>query len=59
MADAPGAQRKIIGRTAQLDDTFAEISIYDFGPGISSTDLEKVLIDSSPPKRKVWGWGYP
>ena len=42
MADAPGGQRQIIGRTVQLDDTFAEISISDFGPGIS-VDLEKVF----------------
>ena len=43
MADAPLEQRQIIGRTVQLDDRFAEISISDFGPGISSADLEKVF----------------
>ena len=43
MADAPLEQRQIIGRTVQLDDRFAEISISDFGLGISSADLEKVF----------------
>ncbi len=43
MAGAPEGQRKIIGRTACLDDDFAEISISDFGPGISPDDLEKVF----------------
>jgi signal transduction histidine kinase len=43
MAGAPAEHRKIIGRTAQVDDTFAEISISDFGPGIPSDDFEKVF----------------
>ena len=57
MADEPGAQRKIIGRTGQLDDTFAEISIYDFGPGISSTDLEKVFDPFFTTKTEGMGMG--
>ena len=57
MADEPGAQRKIIGRTGQLDDTFAEISIYDFGPGISATDLEKVFDPFFTTKTEGMGMG--
>ena len=57
MADAPAGQRKIIGRTAQLDDTFAEISIYDFGPGISSDDLEKVFDPFFTTKTEGMGMG--
>ena len=57
MADAPAGQRKIIGRLAQLDDTFAEISIYDFGPGISSDDLEKVFDPFFTTKTEGMGMG--
>jgi len=57
MADAPGRQRKIIARTVQLDDTFAEISIYDFGPGISSADLEKVFDPFFTTKTEGMGMG--
>ena len=57
MADAPGGQRKIIARTVQLDDNFAEISIYDFGPGISSADLEKVFDPFFTTKTEGMGMG--
>ena len=57
MADAPAEQRKIIGRTVQLDDTFAEISIYDFGPGISSADLDKVFDPFFTTKTEGMGMG--
>ena len=57
MADAPGGQRKIIGRTVQLDANFAEISIYDFGPGISSADLEKVFDPFFTTKTEGMGMG--
>jgi signal transduction histidine kinase len=57
MADAPAGQRKIIGRTAQMDETFAEISIYDFGPGISSDDLEKVFDPFFTTKTEGMGMG--
>ena len=57
VADAPGGQRKIIGRTVQLDDTFAEISIYDFGPGISSADLENVFDPFFTTKTEGMGMG--
>ena len=57
MADAPAGQRKIIGRLAQLDDTFAEISIYDFGSGISSADLEKVFDPFFTTKMEGMGMG--
>jgi len=57
MADAPAGQRKIIGRTAQMDETFAEISIYDFGPGISSADLEKVFDPFFTTKTEGMGMG--
>jgi signal transduction histidine kinase len=43
MADVPKEQRRITGRTAQSDDTSAEISISDSGPGIPSDKLEKVF----------------
>jgi signal transduction histidine kinase len=57
MADAPAGQRKIIGRLAQLDEAFAEISIYDFGPGISSADLEKVFDPFFTTKTEGMGMG--
>lgn len=57
MVDAPAGQRKIIGRTAQMDETFAEISIYDFGPGISSADLEKVFDPFFTTKTEGMGMG--
>ena len=57
MADAPAGQRKIIGRLAQLDEAFAEISIYDFGPGISSADLEKVFDPFFTTKMEGMGMG--
>ena len=57
MADAPAGQRKIIGRLAQLDEAFAEISIYDFGPGISSDDLEKVFDPFFTTKTEGMGMG--
>jgi len=57
MADAPAGQRKIIGRLAQLDEAFAEISIYDFGSGISSADLEKVFDPFFTTKMEGMGMG--
>lgn len=57
MDDTPVGQRKIIGRTAQLDDTFAEISISDFGLGISSADLEKVFDPFVTTKTEGLGMG--
>jgi signal transduction histidine kinase len=43
MAGASDGQRRIIGRTALLPGGFAEISISDFGPGISQDNLKKVF----------------
>jgi signal transduction histidine kinase len=57
MAGAPDGQRKIIGRTAQLDDAFAEISIVDFGPGISPDNLEKVFDPFFTTKTEGMGMG--
>jgi len=57
MADAPAGQRKIIGRLAQLDEAFAEISIYDFGSGISSAVLEKVFDPFFTTKMEGMGMG--
>jgi C4-dicarboxylate-specific signal transduction histidine kinase len=57
MADAPVGQRKIIGRTARLDDTFAEISICDSGPGISSDDMTKVFDPFFTTKTEGMGMG--
>lgn len=57
MADAPDGQRTIIGRIAQLDDTFAEISISDVGPGISSNDLGKIFNPFFTTKTEGMGMG--
>ena len=57
MADAANGPRQIIGRTAQLDDNFAEISISDFGPGISSADLEKIFDPFFTTKTEGMGMG--
>ena len=57
MADAPTGQRKIVVRTAQVDDTFAEISISDRGPGISSDALEKVFDPFFTTKPEGMGMG--
>jgi signal transduction histidine kinase len=57
MADALGAQRKIIGRTAQLDDGFAEISISDSGPGISPDNLRKIFDPFFTTKTEGMGMG--
>jgi signal transduction histidine kinase/ABC-type uncharacterized transport system substrate-binding protein len=43
MAGAPDGQRRIIGRTTLRPGGFAEISISDFGPGISQDNLKKVF----------------
>jgi len=40
-----------------LDEAFAEISIYDFGPGISSADLEKVFDPFFTTKMEGMGMG--
>ena len=57
VSDASDGQRRIIGRTAQLDAAFAEVSISDFGPGISSDDLEKVFDPFFSTKTKGLGMG--
>jgi C4-dicarboxylate-specific signal transduction histidine kinase len=57
VADAPDGQRAIIGRAAPLDDTFAEISISDVGPGIASNDLEKVFNPFFTNKTEGMGMG--
>ena len=57
MADAPAGQRKIVVSTAQVDDTFAEISISDRGPGISSDALDKVFDPFFTTKTEGMGMG--
>jgi len=57
VSDASDGQRGIIGRTAQLDGAFAEVSISDFGPGIPSGDLEKVFDPFFTNKTKGLGLG--
>ena len=57
VADAPDGQRRIVGRTEQLDDTFAEISISDCGPGMSSDDLKKVFDPFFTTKAEGMGMG--
>src|SRR5262249_33813396 len=42
-AGLPNGQRKINGRTSQVGDTTAEISISDSGPGIPSDKLAQVF----------------
>jgi signal transduction histidine kinase/ABC-type uncharacterized transport system substrate-binding protein len=57
IADAPDGQRKIIGRTAWRNDGFAEVSISDFGPGLSEDDLKKVFDPFFSTKPEGMGMG--
>jgi C4-dicarboxylate-specific signal transduction histidine kinase len=57
MADEPARQRKIVVRTTKMDDTFAEISISDRGPGISSDALDKVFNPFFTTKTEGMGMG--
>ncbi len=57
MADAPPGQRKLVVRTAQVDEAFAEISISDRGPGISADTLGKVFDPFFTTKKEGMGMG--
>ena len=57
MADVPKRQRRITGRTARSDDTSAEISISDSGPGIPPDKLEKVFEPFVTTKEQGMGVG--
>ena len=57
MTDAPDGQRRIIGRTTRMPDGFAEISISDFGTGISPDNLKKVFDPYFTTKTEGMGMG--
>ena len=57
MADIPYGKRRIIGRAERLNDTFAELSISDCGPGISLDDLKKVFDPFFTTKTEGMGMG--
>ncbi len=56
-AGAPNDRRKIIGRTAWRSDGFAEVSISDFGPGLSEDNLKNIFNPFFSTKPEGMGMG--
>jgi signal transduction histidine kinase len=57
IADAAGAERRVIGRTALADGTSAEVSIEDSGPGIATDKLNQIFEPFFSTKKAGMGMG--